>query len=56
MKEVTFYYYTNWAKQPFKRFFRVWLFWWGTDHIDKLWTDFYIRLFGFSIKFREWER
>ncbi|HBD95353.1 MAG TPA: hypothetical protein DC057_14390 [Spirochaetia bacterium] len=53
-KEVSFYYYTNWAKQPFKKFLRAWLFWWATDNIDGLWTEFYIRFLGFSIKFREY--
>ena len=58
-KEVTFHYYTWCAWKDgimsFKEFLKVWFFHWATDHLDDLWTEFYIRLFGFTIKFREYE-
>jgi hypothetical protein len=54
MKEISCYYFTNWAKHPLKYFIKTWFFWWTTNHLDVMYNEFQIRFLGFTIKFREW--
>lgn len=56
VKEIKLYYFTNWAKHSIKSFLKIWFFYWSTDHLEGLWTEFQIRFLGFSIRFREYKR